>query len=164
MPVEEGKALESTEPAVDPPARCTSSKAAAAASDASFTPMVATRPAIPKPTPSSSRKGKEVVHDSSPVFAFLIRKQRRSTPLSPLPQNVPVTLLMERTALACQPKEVGRCYPLAGGQKTFAPSLKFSQWLGLLKLLLWYELSPGLFAKALQSTSLNCPFGDRTSP
>jgi hypothetical protein len=85
MPVEEDKVLESVEAAADPPARRTRSKAAAS-SDTSFTPMKATRPTLPKPTPTSSRnKGKAAVRnvdhtgESSPAASA--RKRRQVTPL-----------------------------------------------------------------------------------
>jgi hypothetical protein len=63
MLVEEDKVLESVEAAADPSARHTRSKAAAS-SDTSFTPMKATRPTLPKPTPTSSHnKGKAAVRN-----------------------------------------------------------------------------------------------------
>jgi hypothetical protein len=124
MPVEEDKALESTEPPVDPPARRTCSKAAAAASDTSFTPMVATRPAIPKPTPSSSRKGKEVVRDSSPVSAFLIRKQRRSTPLSSTPSKRPRHAFDGKNCSGLSTERSGEMLPTCGRTEDVLPILE----------------------------------------
>jgi hypothetical protein len=63
MLVEEDKVLKSIEAAADPPARHTHSKAAAS-SNTSFTPMKATHPTLPKPTPTSSyNKGKAAVRN-----------------------------------------------------------------------------------------------------
>jgi hypothetical protein len=61
MPVEEDKVLKSIKATADPPACYTCSKAAAS-SNISFTPIKATHPTLPKPTPTSSyNKGKAAV-------------------------------------------------------------------------------------------------------
>jgi hypothetical protein len=63
MPVEEDKVLESVKAAADPPAHCTHSKATTS-SNMSFTPMKATHPTLPKPTPTSScNKGKAAIYN-----------------------------------------------------------------------------------------------------
>jgi hypothetical protein len=85
MLVKEDKVLKSVKATANPPTHYTYSKAAAS-SNTSFTPMKATHPTLPKPTPiSSCNKGKAAIyninHTSKSSPAASARKHYQVTPL-----------------------------------------------------------------------------------